>query len=578
MEPVYVDTSDDDDVRSYVLIDSDDEASYILNSKANAVVIDSDDEGDDTTLITNEVEHLHVDLGPQLLGVSAPPNALATYQQLDGVTVFDTFRLTASQTIQLQPEHGAGSNNGDFLRIHSILKDTKTNNIILRGVRYRRTKRLNGMIEAKTNEVCMLRYAYLDEADNEMDCSLEDVPISDIDPNIRMLIHTNRTDDGMTFRGNLEWIERTRGLRRDNKEDAMILSAITQKMYNTAQLVCRYSHTLVFRTRAALTGGDKQKAKPVEWRFERLDERDSDRNYHISDRVLRLQRKASSSIATVPKETSHQDKGKGRAPQDAEDPVCLRTIIDLCEEGETVSRKTSVNVEEYRRTQHGSYKRCTTEVVEENFIRASKASKNQSRNVKSIFGKDAVAAADGEKFAREVLQDQRYSFADMFSGAGGASEGARQAGLKVAVAVDQENIRCVTFKHNHNHPDTEVYAMEMTEFITTVAPSYRVDILHVSFPCKAFSGLNVVGEAGKDYEKNRDILTALHEMLRALKPRLAVFEETTGLSRTTKHRPWFHTVFMAFTDHNYSLKWKEVKCTAFGVPQSRPRLIIIASA
>ena len=85
--------------------------------------------------------------------------------------------------------------------------------------------------------------------------------------------------------------------------------------------------------------------------------------------------------------------------------------------------------------------------------------------------------------AQHPVKDDRLTFADAFCGAGGASQGASQAGFHVRWGLDN-NERAIKAFHL-NHPSA--YALKMSahdfppEGISKEA--WRVDVLHLSPPC-----------------------------------------------------------------------------------------------
>lgn len=74
---------------------------------------------------------------------------------------------------------------------------------------------------------------------------------------------------------------------------------------------------------------------------------------------------------------------------------------------------------------------------------------------------------------------------DLFCGAGGFSEGFRQAGFEIVFGIDNDKQACKTFKHNF--PEAEV----VCEDIMTYEDTPIVDVVIGSPPCKEFSKGNV---------------------------------------------------------------------------------------
>ena len=58
--------------------------------------------------------------------------------------------------LTLKPSKAVELQNGDFLRISSILQHRNTGQILVRGNRFRRNTKFSGLLEKKLNEVTML--------------------------------------------------------------------------------------------------------------------------------------------------------------------------------------------------------------------------------------------------------------------------------------------------------------------------------------------------------------------------------------------------------------------------------------
>jgi DNA (cytosine-5)-methyltransferase 1 len=69
--------------------------------------------------------------------------------------------------------------------------------------------------------------------------------------------------------------------------------------------------------------------------------------------------------------------------------------------------------------------------------------------------------------------------ADMFSGAGGLTEGFHQAGFRVLASLDNWGPAAKT--HEKNFPDTRMFQADILEFDPSQLP--KVDVLIGSPPC-----------------------------------------------------------------------------------------------
>ncbi|KAK5291765.1 hypothetical protein LTR99_010618 [Exophiala xenobiotica] len=178
----------------------------------------------------------------------------------------------------------------------------------------------------------------------------------------------------------------------------------------------------------------------------------------------------------------------------------------------------------------------------------------------------------------EGLLEHKYTLGDAFCGAGGVTQGATSAGLAPRFAVDFCAAAIQTYRNMFDgHCDLDIRGENIYNFISVAKRTarYVVDILHMSPPCQPFSRANTTPNPSKN-EANTDTLLAVGDLLEVCKPRIVTLEEADGFL-DEKHRLWFRKLLSFFVEMEYSLEWKCVWLKHYGVPQSRKRLIIIAS-
>lgn len=172
-----------------------------------------------------------------------------------------------------------------------------------------------------------------------------------------------------------------------------------------------------------------------------------------------------------------------------------------------------------------------------------------------------------------IGEGQKYTFGDMFCGAGGASRGALSAGVHVSFACDLDEPSCESYRMNF--PNTDLRQENVSDLVIGLKNhDMRLDILHISPPCQYYSPAHTV--AGKNDDMNRAILLATREIIYKVRPRIATVEQTFGILRE-QHTHDFHLLLNCFTANGYSVTWKFVKLTQWGVPQPRKRVIMVAS-
>lgn len=166
-----------------------------------------------------------------------------------------------------------------------------------------------------------------------------------------------------------------------------------------------------------------------------------------------------------------------------------------------------------------------------------------------------------------------YTFGDAFCGGGGASCGARQAGLQLKWAFDSNQDAIMTYRLNFG-PNVRSLCMEAFRFFSNPDRSLRVDIMHASPPCQTFSPAHTVHNQERD-DKNSACIHGIGHAVKEVRPRVVTMEETFGLEHEA-HRPSLFRLVMDLVELGYSVRWQVIKLSDYGVPQIRKRLILIA--
>lgn len=171
-----------------------------------------------------------------------------------------------------------------------------------------------------------------------------------------------------------------------------------------------------------------------------------------------------------------------------------------------------------------------------------------------------------------------FTFADVCCGAGRASRGAEMAGFKLRWALDHNAAACETF--HLNFPEARLYQKQLTDVAHMWRGGLKVDILHLSPPCQAFSPAKTTANLEND-RKNIAANMEIGSCLGIARPRIVTLEQTSGLmSRGRvggKHHEHWRNVIEQFTSRGYSVAWKIMNLAELGLPQPRKRLIMIAS-
>ncbi|KAI1089009.1 S-adenosyl-L-methionine-dependent methyltransferase [Rostrohypoxylon terebratum] len=188
---------------------------------------------------------------------------------------------------------------------------------------------------------------------------------------------------------------------------------------------------------------------------------------------------------------------------------------------------------------------------------------DESGNQKDQTGDDWIPKKHGQK----------YTFADMFCGAGGASCGAKKAGMRIVLSVDHAQGACNTYRLMY--PEADLRQQDMYDFIIEMRDSsFHVDVVHLSPPCQYWSPAHTT--PGINDDANIAILFACHELIKILRPRVFTVEQTFGILHP-RFEFYFNSLIQGFTRHDYSIRWKIVNLLAWGAPSQRNRLIMIGA-
>ena len=175
---------------------------------------------------------------------------------------------------------------------------------------------------------------------------------------------------------------------------------------------------------------------------------------------------------------------------------------------------------------------------------------------------------------------------DLFSGAGGLSDGLGQAGFRIGLAVDMDPVAMRTYRHNHPAvPDdrilcTDASTIDMKAF-RHLMKGTAVDLVAGSPPCQGFSSTGMRSKITKTgYQAEKDRRNWLFEVMvtatEALKPRIILLENVPGMGSAKSGKKTFMEIASAqFEKIGYRTTTWKLNAASFGVPQDRIRTFLI---
>lgn len=171
----------------------------------------------------------------------------------------------------------------------------------------------------------------------------------------------------------------------------------------------------------------------------------------------------------------------------------------------------------------------------------------------------------------------RLTAIDLFCGAGGLSEGFRQAGFRVLAGQDIDETAGATFSYTHHGakfiggPIQRIQAHDILR--TTGLKRGEVDAIIGGPPCQGYSVYNHQrGESDPRAGLFREYL----RIVNGLRPRWLVMENVTGITSIAGGRI-VDEIVSGLQSLGYRVDFRVLKAEQFGVPQERRRIFFIAT-
>jgi DNA (cytosine-5)-methyltransferase 1 len=155
---------------------------------------------------------------------------------------------------------------------------------------------------------------------------------------------------------------------------------------------------------------------------------------------------------------------------------------------------------------------------------------------------------------------------DLFAGAGGFSQGAAAAGVRVIWAANhwQAAVDC----HRANHPQTTHLCQDLHQADWTAVPKH--DLMLASPSCQGHSRAR--GDNRPRHEKARSTAWAIVSCAEVHRPHFIVVENVPEFLNWHLYAPWADCLHRL----GYALNSQVLDAADFGVPQHRRRAIITA--
>jgi DNA (cytosine-5)-methyltransferase 1 len=156
---------------------------------------------------------------------------------------------------------------------------------------------------------------------------------------------------------------------------------------------------------------------------------------------------------------------------------------------------------------------------------------------------------------------------EICAGAGGQSLGLESAGFEHTLAVEIDPDACETLRLNRPEWDVreiDVHHVDGTDF-------EGIDLFAGGVPCPPFS---IAGkQLGADDE--RDLFPQALRLIEEMKPKAVMLENVKGLA-SARFKDYRKQITDRLEDLGYRWDWQVLNSSEMGVPQLRPRFILVA--
>ncbi|MER6755211.1 DNA cytosine methyltransferase [Micromonospora echinofusca] len=166
----------------------------------------------------------------------------------------------------------------------------------------------------------------------------------------------------------------------------------------------------------------------------------------------------------------------------------------------------------------------------------------------------------------------RISAVDLFCGVGGLSHGLQEAGIHVAAGVDLDRTCDYPYRRNVRAPFHQRDVRDLTvDELSAMWPAGAVRLLAGCAPCQPFSsyrrGVDTSNEA------QWPLVDEVRRLVQGAMPEIVTMENVPRIGGTRI----FGNFVEQLREYGYQVDFASCYCPAYGVPQRRRRLVLVAS-
>jgi DNA (cytosine-5)-methyltransferase 1 len=161
---------------------------------------------------------------------------------------------------------------------------------------------------------------------------------------------------------------------------------------------------------------------------------------------------------------------------------------------------------------------------------------------------------------------------DLFCGLGGLTHGLERGGIRVTAGVDLDPACQFAYESNNSATfhERDVRSLSGDDLAELFGDGDHLRLLAGCAPCQPFSTYSRAGRQSRQSEK-WNLLIEFARLVHEVQPDIVTMENVPQLVH--------HSVFREFLDGlmGYAVRHQVVECSHYGVPQTRKRLVLLAS-
>lgn len=172
---------------------------------------------------------------------------------------------------------------------------------------------------------------------------------------------------------------------------------------------------------------------------------------------------------------------------------------------------------------------------------------------------------------------KKYTYIDLFAGAGGLSLGFDKAGFENIFSVEFDKTYANTYMKNF--PDHKMIIDDIKNIddkkIKNLVGNKKVDIIVGGPPCQGFSIAGNIGRNFIDDDRNR-LFKEFVRFVKLLQPKIFIMENVSAMERHNKGKT-IKEISEEFKKCGYDVKYKVLLASEYSVPQERRRIFIVGT-